>query len=97
MPATAKGRNDIRGGSSTDESGKTDHFQLLYRAMIGPDSEGKAKPPVDTVVSLPAAHERIVVSGQVVGRVSRRRARDAQVQRCGEDTPYWGCALLLVP
>lgn len=88
-------KNDPAGGTDT-EPGVDDHFQLIYAARVGPDEEGKIKAPIETVAA-PKLYERIVVSAQVQGEVNRRRVQATRVQRCGEDTRYWGCAVLLVP
>lgn len=69
---------------------------VVYVARAGPDSEGKVSAPVETSVPR-AAYRELIVSAQVEGKISDKQRRKEAVQDCGADTPYWGCARLLVP
>ena len=69
---------------------------VVYVAHVGPSSEGKVKAPIETVVPR-SAYAELIVSAQLGERISQEARRTEAVQDCGDDTPYWGCARLLVP
>jgi hypothetical protein len=69
---------------------------VLYVARVGPNSEGKVKAPVETVVPR-AAYGELIVSAQLQEKINKKERRMEAVQDCGDETPYWGCVRLLVP
>lgn len=69
---------------------------VLYVARVGPDSDGRVEEPVETTVPR-SGYRELIVSAQVEGKISEKRRKQEVVQDCGADTPYWGCARLLVP
>ena len=82
----------VEGETQTDPTKDT----LLYVARIGPNSEGKVKAPIETIVAR-SDYNEIIVSGQLQSEVKKARVKQEGVQDCNETTKYWGCARLLVP
>ena len=101
--ATVKGQIDAGGLKSSEhmlikvegeKPGGVD--AVVYVARVGPNSEGKVKAPVETVVPR-AAYAELIVSAQLQEKISKKERRKEAVQDCGDETPYWGCVRLLVP
>lgn len=68
----------------------------LYTAFVGPNADGK----VDAAISLSAARgkfDRIVVSGEVQGKIDETKADQTRVELCDASLRYRGCAVLVVP
>lgn len=98
---TVKGLVEASGLKSSEhmlvkvEGEKANVDTVVYVAHVGPNSEGKIKAPVETVVPRDAYSE-IIISGQLPKTVGDA-AQQEVVQDCGAATRYWGCARLLVP
>ena len=99
---TVKGQIEAGGLKSSEhmlikvEGEQAGNDTVVYVARVGPNSEGKVKAPVETVVPR-AAYSELIVSAQLQEKISKKERGKEAVQDCGDETPYWGCVRLLVP
>lgn len=69
---------------------------VLYRALIGPDADGKVDATISTVATT-GRYDKIIVAGAVREKVKKSDERAAAIQLCNTTVPFRGCAVLTVP
>jgi len=67
----------------------------LYTAFVGPNDDGHVDAPV-SIVAARGKYDRIILSGQVVGKVDEKKADQSQVELCDASLKYRGCAVMVV-
>jgi len=75
---------------------KTKQTVTLYSAFVGPNGDGHVNAPIGIAAGRDA-FDRIVISGQVVGKVDETKLDQPPVELCDTSLKYRGCAVMSVP